>query len=59
MTILQRIWKTTEVERWGFNEWWTNGMGGEIRFVCAGTFLLLSPLLILALLIFFVASFFQ
>lgn len=52
MTFLKRIWKATEVDRWGFKDWWTNGMGGELRFVFWGIGLVVLPLLVLGCIVF-------
>lgn len=59
MKILQAIWKATEVERYGFKEWWTNGSGGELRFIGWGLIVIVMPIVLLGLAAFFVYSFFR
>lgn len=45
MTILQRIWKATEVERWGIKEWWKESEWG---FIVAGLGIIVLPFFIVA-----------
>jgi len=46
MTILQRIWKATEVERWGIKDWWENS---EMRWAVVGLLILASPFILVGI----------
>lgn len=59
MKILRKLWKATEVERYGINEWITNGSGGELRFIGWGLIVVVMPIALIGGAAFFIYSLFR
>lgn len=56
MNLFQKLWKATEVERWGFKEWCATSEWG---FIGWGIKIILLPFALIGLLIFIAVSFFR